>query len=344
MLKKQVDQQRDPKLWNALRSPQSWIGERRAYFFLGAAVIVYVIGVCITLPPLAPLLLAVPFTILLVFIPPLLPTLPFLLIAFRLWQKRAEEVLVDEEGTIVPFVLYLRPFRVRDLFATMNEEGLATAIKDIGIPVCVGRPGERLPPSGFHRLYFAESDWRDSVMAMAAESRCIAVLFAPGGNVVWEIDQVLKQWLFKTVLCIPHRAHARAREFLAQRGIDITDVSQHYSSDVSPSPFDICLVVFRSSEPIGSALRVVPTVITPAPPANYLYWCLRMIARLLVVLPWFGRYRWFAEGRYAVTHIAYSLAPEIQRLRGTDVRPSAANTSRPASVKRGDAVNTPAAQ
>ena len=98
-------------------------------------------------------------------------------------------MLVNEEGTIVPFVLYLRPFRVRDLFATMNEENLGTAVSGIGIPVCVGRPGERLPPSGFHRLYFAESDWRDSVMAMAAESHCIAVLLAPGGDVVWEMDQ-----------------------------------------------------------------------------------------------------------------------------------------------------------
>ena len=67
----QVDHKRDPKLWNALRSPQSWIGERRAYLFLGVALIAYVIGVCVMFVSMAPLLLvALPFVLMAVFLAP----------------------------------------------------------------------------------------------------------------------------------------------------------------------------------------------------------------------------------------------------------------------------------
>jgi hypothetical protein len=191
----------------------------------------------------------------------MLASVPFIVIGRRFVQKKAEDALRDETGKLRPFILYLRAFKTDvGWHGWFTEPRLAGGLKQFAVPVCVGRPGERLPQFGFHRIYFAEEDWQASVLEMASRAKCMVIFMGHTSGLEWEMKQIIvNRWLPKTVLLVPARGHERHRATLReQHGIDIPLLQSHYCAPYSPGPFDLCPIGFQGTAAVGSL--VVPTL------------------------------------------------------------------------------------
>ena len=177
----------------------------------------------------------------------LLTALPFFLLGKRLFSSDAHRALMTKDGGVRPFVLYLRAFHAdAGWHGWFTEPRLGRVLKRVGPPICVGRPGERLPPYGFHRIYFADDDWRQSVLTMAAHARLIVVLIGETQGLAWEITQLLERnWLDKTILLLPARNHEKYRQqLLTEHGVVVPDLQAHYAPAISWRRFDLCPVEF----------------------------------------------------------------------------------------------------
>jgi len=118
----------------------------------------------------------------------------------------------------------------------LTESKLARAFKVVGVPVCVGRPGERLPPYGFHRIYFTDEDWRASVLEMASRALCVVLVVGHTDGMKWEIEQLIKRsWLAKTIVLVPAWHHEAYRTTLRdQHHLSIPVLESHYIHPCSP--------------------------------------------------------------------------------------------------------------
>jgi hypothetical protein len=105
-------------------------------------------------------------------------------------------------------VLLLRPFAEDErsvwsefMYGERYEEVLAGVLGHIGPVIAVGRPGERLNPSGASRLYVQDEEWQETVSRLMSSARLVVLFLfssstkknrAASGGFTWEIDQACK--------------------------------------------------------------------------------------------------------------------------------------------------------
>jgi hypothetical protein len=237
---------------------------------------------------------------------------PFVLIGRRFAQKKGEHALGAGGGKIRPFILYLRSFKTDvGWHGWVTEPRLSRVLKQAGVPVCVGRPDERLPQFGFHRIYFADEDWQASVLEMASRAKCIVVVIGDTGGLVWEMRQLIEnRWLEKTVLLVPARGHELHRVTLReQHGIEIPSLQSHYCTPYTPGPFDLCPIGFEGTLPVG--IMVVPTLLYIAPENLILdrMFC-RAMRMMMAIIPPLKRYDWLIERNRSILHMNFGLTLE----------------------------------
>jgi hypothetical protein len=247
-----------------------------------------------------------------------LAALPFLLLARRFFAREARAALRARDGSIRPFVLYLRAFHAdAGWHGWFTEPRLGRVLRRVGVPVCVGRPGERLPPHGFHRIYFADGDWQQGVLTMAARARLVVALVGKTGGLAWEIRQLRgRRWLAKTVLLLPARDHEQhRRQLLAQHGIAVPELRAHYAPAFTWRRLDLCPVQFPDPIPVGEAVAVVPgKMVLPGPlRVLYLLFCLAVLL-LSFVVPRLRRFDWLADERSIHVNYGHTLEPALKRL------------------------------
>lgn len=244
--------------------------------------------------------------------------LPLALIGRRFLPLDARDALVDAQGEIRPFVLYLRPFRVDvGWHGWMNEPAISRSFEQIGVPVCVGRPGERLPPYGFYRMYLADADWRESVIAMASRAKCIVLVIGDTDSLRWEIQQIIDQRLLpRTILLIPARRHHECRDELQdQLGLTIPDLQAHYHPPVTPRRFDLCPVEFDGTT--AKPVAIIPNASAPwLPPFEWLDILFRLVMWIVMfVVPWTKRYAWLVDRkRGPFVNYTETLKPVLARI------------------------------
>jgi hypothetical protein len=124
---------------------------------------------------------------------------------FRLGRQlaapRGPEAVAGDDR---PPVLYLRSFKddsswwfgmamtMDHLQVLTEEEQIAEALGDIGPVIAVGRPGERLPPSGATRLYLTNEEWQERVAELIAKARLVVIRTGKGDGVMWELETALR--------------------------------------------------------------------------------------------------------------------------------------------------------
>ena len=105
-------------------------------------------------------------------------------------------------------VLLLRPFAEDErsiwsefMYGEKYEEVLAGVLSHIGPVIAVGRPGERLNPSGASRLYVPDEEWKETVSRLMSSARLVVLFLfssstkkdrAASVGFTWEIDQACK--------------------------------------------------------------------------------------------------------------------------------------------------------
>jgi hypothetical protein len=126
----------------------------------------------------------------------------------RMMTMSSEELLKQDTR---PPVLYLRSFEDDELAAkqvkirllamarsdvvfsgTTEEETLAKVFNRIGPCIALGRPGEKLPPLGMSRLYFADSDWKNAVEMLIKQASLVILRAGSTEGFFWEFGEVIK--------------------------------------------------------------------------------------------------------------------------------------------------------
>jgi len=142
--------------------------------------------------------------------------------ALRRVRRSAEEVIADHDYRPL---LFLRSFqdenaqaRPRKLFQWLFrirprlEEFLVNRVSRLGPAVAIGLPGERVPPLGALRAYYADDQWQGAVLGWMQRSYAIVVLGGISQHVLWELREVLRRDLAgRLVLIIPPDAALDAR-------------------------------------------------------------------------------------------------------------------------------------
>jgi hypothetical protein len=96
---------------------------------------------------------------------------------------------VDDVAGIPPNALFPRLFwRPKRLEETIGEE-----LTRAGPFVAIGKPGERLPQIGAHRLYVADSQWQELVKSYIARSQWIILIAGKTMWVQWELADIVAQ-------------------------------------------------------------------------------------------------------------------------------------------------------
>jgi hypothetical protein len=103
-----------------------------------------------------------------------------------------------------PPVVYLRSFRddrlageerrIDPRFARSysEEEQFAMAMGRIGPFVAVGRPGEHLPQLGAARVYVTDERWQETVAALIAQARLVALRIGGSKGLRWEVERAVR--------------------------------------------------------------------------------------------------------------------------------------------------------
>lgn len=90
-----------------------------------------------------------------------------------------------------PPVLYLRSFQDDQTPITAtdtHENNLASVLEEIGPVVAIGRPGDRLSPSGAERMYVKDEDWRQEIAALMSRARVVVIQAGTTDGLLWEIN------------------------------------------------------------------------------------------------------------------------------------------------------------
>jgi hypothetical protein len=127
----------------------------------------------------------------LVTLPPAILATAFLVIGRRLKHKPGDTIL--EEDHRAP-VLYLRSFAFDGPLSKGNWEGSIASLLggSVGPPVCIGRPGERLPRSGFHRIYVPNDAWQERVKELIRQARCVVFVQGATDGLAWELETIVE--------------------------------------------------------------------------------------------------------------------------------------------------------
>lgn len=144
----------------------------------------------------------------------------FLLVQQAAKDRLAAELLANIQNssltTKTSFVLFLRPFgstgqlQAPSLFTSpfmlwVNtyelEDYLASALKNIGPLVALGKPGENV---GAGRVYVAEEDWHNKFILLARTASVILILPSSRAGTLWEISWLKSNGMFhKCIYVMP---------------------------------------------------------------------------------------------------------------------------------------------
>jgi len=91
---------------------------------------------------------------------------------------------------------------MRALFVT-EEDVLADNLREYGIMVAIGRPGEQLPTSGASRLYVDDDRWKATVTSLIRRAEVIFLRCGDTTGLSWEMDQITEQELLERTVFIP---------------------------------------------------------------------------------------------------------------------------------------------
>jgi hypothetical protein len=95
------------------------------------------------------------------------------------------------------------------------EHLLVASARHLGPVVAVGRPGERIPPIGAFRRYFANDEWQSAVERLLRRAKFVIVSVGDTPSVGWEISKIRTLGILdRTIFVVPPIVHAaRQRRF-----------------------------------------------------------------------------------------------------------------------------------
>jgi len=90
-------------------------------------------------------------------------------------------------------VIYLRPFDA-DRRHGWYEQRIAKAMKKLGPVVTIGRPGEKLPATGYiARDYLPDGQWRENVLDLIERAELVILRMGRSAGLAWEVEQMIRQ-------------------------------------------------------------------------------------------------------------------------------------------------------
>jgi hypothetical protein len=82
------------------------------------------------------------------------------------------------------------------------EELLADEFRNVGPPIIVGAPGERLPRLGASRAYFADKEWKEAVGRLIEEAVIVIILIGDTESLFWELRTAVGRRSWNSVILI----------------------------------------------------------------------------------------------------------------------------------------------
>ncbi|MEV0700100.1 hypothetical protein AB0I53_19635 [Saccharopolyspora sp. NPDC050389] len=153
----------------------------------------------------------------------------------RAGGRRVQHIISSPKDLVAgSYALYLRSFDedpklarlhriprptslVRGFFTAGNpeEERLADALAWAGLPVSVGRPGERAPHVGVPRVYLPFDGWQEPVREMMRGASLVVLVLGRGAGTLWELGEAMRTLPPERLLLLvtmPRQEYDRCRE------------------------------------------------------------------------------------------------------------------------------------
>jgi hypothetical protein len=122
-----------------------------------------------------------------------------------------------------------------------EEHKLVGKLALLGPTIAIGRPSDRIPPSGSARLYVDDSAWKETVMTLLDCSQLVVLRIGHSAGLAWEFSAVREQ-------VPPRRVLIYTGRFLYQRRASFPIFRQlcadHLKADVSDDLGKYCIVGF----------------------------------------------------------------------------------------------------
>lgn len=99
-----------------------------------------------------------------------------------------------------------------------EEERLADALTWAGLPVSVGRPGERLPYTGIPRVYLPADGWQEPVRTLMRGASLVVIVLGRGPGTMWELGEAMRLLPPQRVLLLVTMARREYDECVAEVG------------------------------------------------------------------------------------------------------------------------------
>lgn len=114
-------------------------------------------------------------------------------------------------------VVFLRSFREDHLLVDGSQQGkvqsfierragweehIADALHDFAPIVAIGRPRDKLAPTGAVRLYVRDDAWQEVVLSLVGQAAGVVLQFGATGGTLWEVGVVLHQADLRRVLLV----------------------------------------------------------------------------------------------------------------------------------------------
>jgi hypothetical protein len=158
-------------------------------------------------------------------------------VILRAGNRHLQKVLSSAKDLVAgSYVLYLRSFEedpklarlsrvlnptalVRGFFTAGNteEERLTDALVWAGLPVGVGRPGDRLPHTGIPRVYLPLQGWQEPVLEMMRGASLVVIVLGRGLGTLWELGEAMRLLPPERLLLLvtmPRPEYDRCRELV----------------------------------------------------------------------------------------------------------------------------------
>jgi len=114
-------------------------------------------------------------------------------------KLKAKEIKIED--TRAP-IIYFRSFKddeiIPDNFAQnfgvseSKEEALSHIFNQIGPFIALGKPNEKLPILGAHRIYLDKDNWQDTVTNLMRKSQLIILRIADTSGLIWELKNSIR--------------------------------------------------------------------------------------------------------------------------------------------------------
>lgn len=137
-------------------------------------------------------------------------------------QLRMQQANINPESDPDSSILYLRPFHLDNTGISPTdydgktyytvESLLCAFMKRYGLPIAIGKPGEKLQPLGAVRIYTHDLDWKSIVRDCMEKAQCVILYVEFTEGVKWEINEVLQEYLDKLIL-VPKIYHAHGSQY-----------------------------------------------------------------------------------------------------------------------------------